>query len=588
MEAIFIGIYVYGWDRLSPRAHLAERHPDRDRRLHRLADGHLRQRVDEPPRRVSARRRQGRRRPPAEGAVRQQLPLARADPHVRRRLHRHRLPRRRRLRVRPAARPLGPLRAHGARDPADDRRARLAACRSSSATGPRATSPTQPIKLAAIEGLYADDRGAPRAPARLVHRRPGQIRDRDPAPAVAARVPQLERDGPGARRRAARTTGRPSTSCGSRSRRWSGSGRCSRCSGSCTCSSGCGAGACPNRSGSTARSCSPGPLALVALIAGWVTTEVGRQPWVVYRVMPTSQAVTGARRDPGRLRDAGARLPRRRVRPSPGSCAGSRAARSSVGGAEPSPTPASRVSRCSCTSLPLVFVLAGLVALHGARRAPTSAPASGSCSPDAGERAERDPRPRPRFDGARVGGQPRVADLRADRVLDGLPERVRRRSPRRSRSRCSSPRSGSSSAAPRTRCEPEPRAARESARDRHGVLRSPRSSPRSRSAPRSARSPPTACRSATPPAHLLLELAEPDVDHHRRARRRERRVPRRRLPRRRRGRLGGHDALEREFRLRALAAGVVAGAIAVADLIVLTGRPPARARAAARARRSPR
>jgi cytochrome d ubiquinol oxidase subunit I len=37
-----------------------------------------------------------------------------------------------------------------------------------------------------------------------------------------------------------------------------------------------------------------GPLSLVALIAGWVTTEVGRQPWVVYRVMPTSDAVTGA------------------------------------------------------------------------------------------------------------------------------------------------------------------------------------------------------------------------------------------------------------------------------------------------------
>jgi cytochrome d ubiquinol oxidase subunit I len=37
-----------------------------------------------------------------------------------------------------------------------------------------------------------------------------------------------------------------------------------------------------------------GPAALVALIAGWVTTEVGRQPWVVYKVMLTSQAVTGA------------------------------------------------------------------------------------------------------------------------------------------------------------------------------------------------------------------------------------------------------------------------------------------------------
>ena len=37
-----------------------------------------------------------------------------------------------------------------------------------------------------------------------------------------------------------------------------------------------------------------GPLSVVALIAGWVTTEVGRQPWVVYRLMRTEEAVTGA------------------------------------------------------------------------------------------------------------------------------------------------------------------------------------------------------------------------------------------------------------------------------------------------------
>jgi cytochrome d ubiquinol oxidase subunit I len=37
-----------------------------------------------------------------------------------------------------------------------------------------------------------------------------------------------------------------------------------------------------------------GPLALVAVIAGWVTTEVGRQPWIVYRVMRTSEAITRA------------------------------------------------------------------------------------------------------------------------------------------------------------------------------------------------------------------------------------------------------------------------------------------------------
>jgi cytochrome d ubiquinol oxidase subunit I len=37
-----------------------------------------------------------------------------------------------------------------------------------------------------------------------------------------------------------------------------------------------------------------GPLAFVALIAGWVTTEVGRQPWIVYETMRTEQAVTAA------------------------------------------------------------------------------------------------------------------------------------------------------------------------------------------------------------------------------------------------------------------------------------------------------
>jgi cytochrome d ubiquinol oxidase subunit I len=38
-----------------------------------------------------------------------------------------------------------------------------------------------------------------------------------------------------------------------------------------------------------------GPLAVVALLCGWVTTEVGRQPWIVYEVMRTGDAVTRAR-----------------------------------------------------------------------------------------------------------------------------------------------------------------------------------------------------------------------------------------------------------------------------------------------------
>jgi cytochrome bd ubiquinol oxidase subunit I len=36
------------------------------------------------------------------------------------------------------------------------------------------------------------------------------------------------------------------------------------------------------------------PIGFVALLAGWVTTEMGRQPWVVYRLMRTADAVTPA------------------------------------------------------------------------------------------------------------------------------------------------------------------------------------------------------------------------------------------------------------------------------------------------------
>ena len=35
-----------------------------------------------------------------------------------------------------------------------------------------------------------------------------------------------------------------------------------------------------------------GPAPFVALLAGWIVTEVGRQPWIIYRVMRTPQALT--------------------------------------------------------------------------------------------------------------------------------------------------------------------------------------------------------------------------------------------------------------------------------------------------------
>jgi cytochrome d ubiquinol oxidase subunit I len=37
-----------------------------------------------------------------------------------------------------------------------------------------------------------------------------------------------------------------------------------------------------------------GPGAVVAMECGWITTEVGRQPWIVYKVMRTADAVNPA------------------------------------------------------------------------------------------------------------------------------------------------------------------------------------------------------------------------------------------------------------------------------------------------------
>ena len=35
-----------------------------------------------------------------------------------------------------------------------------------------------------------------------------------------------------------------------------------------------------------------GPAAIVAMETGWITTEVGRQPWIVHGLMRTEDAVT--------------------------------------------------------------------------------------------------------------------------------------------------------------------------------------------------------------------------------------------------------------------------------------------------------
>ena len=35
-----------------------------------------------------------------------------------------------------------------------------------------------------------------------------------------------------------------------------------------------------------------GPTGLIAILAGWYTTEIGRQPWIVYGLMRTEDAVS--------------------------------------------------------------------------------------------------------------------------------------------------------------------------------------------------------------------------------------------------------------------------------------------------------
>ena len=59
-----------------------------------------------------------------------------------------------------------------------------------------------------------------------------------------------------------------------------------------------GPGACAGADGSIARVwflrlCQwMAPLGFIAVIAGWMTTEVGRQPWTVYGLLRTANSVS--------------------------------------------------------------------------------------------------------------------------------------------------------------------------------------------------------------------------------------------------------------------------------------------------------
>jgi cytochrome bd ubiquinol oxidase subunit I len=92
IEAIFIAIYVYGWDRLSDRLHFLTGIPIAVAGVTGSLSVNLRQCLDEPPERVRRRRRQGDQRRSLDGAL-QRSPMVRAHAHVLGRVHGRRLPR---------------------------------------------------------------------------------------------------------------------------------------------------------------------------------------------------------------------------------------------------------------------------------------------------------------------------------------------------------------------------------------------------------------------------------------------------------------------------------------------------------------
>ena len=174
LEAIFIGIYVYGWDRLSPRAHMLSALPI----VFTGFTGSLMVIAVNAwmnhPGGLSPRPRRGGRHPPRRRAVRQHLPVARARPHVPRGLHRHRLRRRRGLRGRAPARALGPLRAHGARGPADDRGAGLAGAAAGRRLGRARRGGVPADEARGARGAGPDREGRADPHPRLVSRRRGR------------------------------------------------------------------------------------------------------------------------------------------------------------------------------------------------------------------------------------------------------------------------------------------------------------------------------------------------------------------------------------------------------------------------------
>ena len=157
----------------------------------------------------------------------------------------------------------------------------------------------QPVKFAAIELVpKTEQRRAGDAAGPPQRRRHGERRDRDPRPGLLAVRPQYGQvddragSGHGSGRRATDGPSRPTRSI-SRGTSWSASGPCCSCSPSGTPSAGSFRRRMPASRWFLWAAASSGVLSVIAMEAGWVVTEVGRQPWIVYKYMKVEDAATG-------------------------------------------------------------------------------------------------------------------------------------------------------------------------------------------------------------------------------------------------------------------------------------------------------
>ena len=151
----------------------------------------------------------------------------------------------------------------------------------------------QPAKLAAIEGRY--DTAAP-APLTLFGipddaAETMRLRDRRAVSRQPHAHPQPRRQDRRAQGLSCRQTVRRSRCRSSASASWWGSA--SSCWRSSSPGRSCGAaGGATARAGSSWLCQAAAPLGFVAVIAGWMTTEVGRQPWTVYGLLRTADSVS--------------------------------------------------------------------------------------------------------------------------------------------------------------------------------------------------------------------------------------------------------------------------------------------------------